>query len=155
MIVRVVVRLTELYVAVMVAVVFAPTAVVVMVKFALVAPAATVTLAGTVAELELLLNATTAPPDGAALVSVTVPCELLPPTTEVGFTLTVDKLATGGAPWGVKRRVDDQFPATPAEFRARTRHQCCTADRPDTLTCETVEVRLRTSGAEKVLLLST
>src|SRR5262245_31493557 len=108
----------------MVADVFAPTVVVAMAKFTAVEPAATVTLAGTVAEVELLLNVTAAPPLGAALVSVTVPCELFPTTTEVGFTLTADRFAGAGALWGVNRRVDDQFPATPAEFLARTRHQC-------------------------------
>src|SRR5947209_15827252 len=62
------------------------TALVVTVKVALVAPAATVTLAETCAAVVLpLLNVTTAPPLGAALFSVTVPCELLPPTRLVGF----------------------------------------------------------------------
>src|SRR5215510_9607601 len=67
------------------------------VKVALLAPAATVTLAGTVATPVLLLDrATTAPPVGAALVSVTVPCDVLPPVTLVGFSVSEDKLAGGG-----------------------------------------------------------
>ena len=70
---------------------------VVRVKFALVAPAAMVTLAGTVAALVLALErATTAPPLGAALVRVTVPCEVLPPVTLVGLSVREDKLAGGG-----------------------------------------------------------
>src|SRR5262245_25578291 len=64
------------------------------------APAVTVTLAGTVAALVLLLErATTAPPLGAALVSVTVPCDPAvaePPVTLVGFSASEDKLAGGG-----------------------------------------------------------
>lgn len=61
-------------------------------KAALVEPAATVTLVGTVAlEVLLLERETTDPPDGAADVSVTVPCEVLPPTTLVGTTETADK----------------------------------------------------------------
>ena len=135
---------------------FAITVAVATVKVALAAPAATVTLAGPVAtEGLLLLNVTTAPPVGAAVVKVTVPCELLPPTTVVGLTLMAERLAADGAARGVKRRDDDQLPATPTEFRARTRHQCRTVDKPVTLVCEAIEVRLRTSGAENPLLSST
>jgi len=58
-------------------------------KSALVTPAATVTLGGTVATDVLLLpSATTAPPAGAAAFRVTVPVEGLPPSTLVGFRLT-------------------------------------------------------------------
>ena len=114
---------------VIVSAVEAVTIFVVMVKFALVAPATTVTLAGTVATAVLaLLRLTMAPPVGAPAVSVTVPCDELPPTTEVGATLTVDKLATGGgggAPWAVKRRTAENGPAAPAESTARTRQKSC------------------------------
>ncbi len=66
-----------------------PTALVVTVNVALVLPPATVTLAGTVAAEVLLLDSDTAtPPAGAALLSVTVPWEVLPPTTLVGFSVT-------------------------------------------------------------------
>lgn len=53
----------------------------------LVLPAPTVTLDGSVASDGLLLESdTTVPPDGAALVNVTVPCDVLPPTTLEGLS---------------------------------------------------------------------
>ena len=63
------------------------TGLVVTENVALLAPPATVTLAGTVAAEVLSLDKdTTAPPPGAGPLSVTVPVEELPPTTLVGFT---------------------------------------------------------------------
>ena len=96
------------------------TTLVVMVKVALRVPLAMVTLAGTCAAAVLLLdNVTTAPPSGAAPFNVTVPVELLPPTTDVGdlvtddraaaFTLTVAVLAT---PY-VAVMTEEVFAATP------------------------------------------
>ena len=65
------------------------------VNVAVVAPAATVTLTGTVAAAVLLLDsATTAPPAGAAALNVTVPVDAVPPVRLVGFTLT-DTRVTG------------------------------------------------------------
>jgi hypothetical protein len=65
------------------------TALVVIENVALVAPASTVTLAGTCAAAVLLLDSvTTAPPVGAAPLSVTVPVDPAPPTTLVGVTAT-------------------------------------------------------------------
>jgi hypothetical protein len=67
-----------------------------MVKVAVVAPATTVTLAGTwAAAVLLLVRLTTAPPAGAGLSSVTVPVEETPPSTVAGLTLTVLSAATG------------------------------------------------------------
>ena len=72
------------------------TVLVVTVKVALVAPAGTVTLAGTVATAVLLLDSvTTAPPLGAAPLRVTVPCEELPPVTLLGFSVSEDRVTAG------------------------------------------------------------
>ena len=72
----------------------APTGVVVTGKSAVVAPAATVTLAATVAAALPLDSVTTAPPAGAALLRVTVPVEEFPPTTVAGLNDTAE--STGG-----------------------------------------------------------
>jgi len=80
-------------VAVTVADTFPVTAVVVIVKFPDVAPAGTVTLAGTAA-LELFeARLTTVPEDGAGPFKVTVPVEDVPPTTEEGFMVNVARPA--------------------------------------------------------------
>ena len=65
------------------------TAFVVIVNVAVFDPAATVTVAGKVATDVLLdVRFTTVPPVPALPLSVTVPVELFPPTTEVGETET-------------------------------------------------------------------
>lgn len=75
-----------------VAEVVAAAALVVTAKFALVAPAGTVTLAGTVAATESTESDTTAPPAGAAPLNVTVPVEPLPATTLVGLSDTAESV---------------------------------------------------------------
>jgi hypothetical protein len=93
--VSVAVRVTPPAAAEMVAVVEPVTAVVVMVKFALLEPVGTVTLAGTVAALESSESDTTVPPLGAGAVSVTVPVEARPATTLVGLTEIAEREGAG------------------------------------------------------------
>src|SRR5436305_13507425 len=79
------------------------------VNLAVVAPAATVTDAGAVAPSRLLLvNRTTAPPAGAAALSVTVPVLFAPPVSVAGFRvieasagLTISALEAGGVRTGL------------------------------------------------------
>ena len=78
----------------------AETAAVEIVNVALLAPAATVALAGTVATLLLLDNAIANPPDGAAAVSVTVACTALPPVTLCGLTEIADSAGVDGGGGG-------------------------------------------------------
>src|SRR5262249_50236817 len=94
---------------------------------------------------------TTAPPVGAALVSVTMPWAEVPPTTEVGVTLTVDKLTAGGgggAACAVKRRVAENGPATLAELKARTRQESCWAGQPLIGVCDALTVWLNMSAVK-------
>jgi len=129
------------YAPVIVTDVDAPTAAVVTLNVALVAPAATVTLAGTVATALLLLDSvTTAPPAGAAVVNVADPCAAVPPTTVVGLRPIADSAAAAGAALGWKRRATDHGPAVPAELKPRTRHQCGTLANPPVVNCEGVTV---------------
>ena len=91
--VSVAVFVSPAYVAEMLTVVETLTGVVVTLKLALVAPAATVTLDGTLATAPLLLaSITTAPPPGAALLRVTVPCKEAPPVTLVGFNVSEESV---------------------------------------------------------------
>src|SRR6266436_201920 len=66
-------------------------------KVALVAPAGTATLEGTLAAPLLLESPTCAPPAGAAPLSVTVPVEEFPPVTVVGFSESDERETGAGA----------------------------------------------------------
>ena len=67
------------------------------VKVALVLPAGTVTMDGTLAAPLLLESMTCAPPAGAGPLSVTVPMEdCKPPTTLVGFSVSEETVTGGG-----------------------------------------------------------
>jgi hypothetical protein len=66
-----------------------PTGLVVTPKLAVIAPAATVTLAGTVATVGwLLVRPTAKPPEGAGPLRVTLPITVAPPGTLVGLRVT-------------------------------------------------------------------
>jgi hypothetical protein len=88
-----VVTVTPLFVALSVAVALLWINVVATLNVAVVAPAPTVTLAGTDAAARLDDNVTTRPPTGAGPDNVTVPVADAPPRTDVGETETPD--ATG------------------------------------------------------------
>jgi len=66
---------------------------------AVVLPAGTVTLEGTVATAVLLLaTPTTVPPEGAAAVNVTVAVEVAPAITSVGLSAIVDTASDDNSP---------------------------------------------------------
>ncbi len=89
--VRITSRLVELWVAVIVTLVVVETALVETVNLAKLLPDEIETLVGTVATaVLLLLSETTAPPGVAVEVSVTSPCDGLPPSTLGGLTLSVE-----------------------------------------------------------------
>jgi len=77
---------TPKYLAEMVTYVVLVTLMVAIVNVALLLPAGTVTLDGSLAADELSLSVTTTPPLGTGDVRVTVPWEEVPPVTLVGFT---------------------------------------------------------------------
>lgn len=154
--VRVVVRTTPPALAVIVTGVDEATAEVEIGKVALVAPAGTVALDGTVAVALLLDRETGKPPAGAADVSRSVPVALLPPVTLVGLTDTDDKDAgADGGCWGVNRRTVEKGPDTPAELMPRTRHQCWRVASTGAVNWDAVTVWLTTRGLENVLESST
>src|SRR6266567_145230 len=74
-------------------------------KVALVAPAPTVTLAGTLAAPLLLESVTCAPPVGAGPLNVTVPVEEFPPATLVGFSESEERERDAGTEDSSKSRI--------------------------------------------------
>jgi hypothetical protein len=81
------------------------------VKFALVLPDDTVTLDGTVAtEVLLLESETTEPPDGAAALKITVPCDAFPPCTLVGLRVSEETLGPEEPPGFTVKLVDTVAP---------------------------------------------
>jgi hypothetical protein len=84
--------------AVMVAEVVACTLEVVAVKLAFVCPAGTTMLGGTEAALLLFDKNTPAPPDGAAMLSETVPTEEDPPVTDVGLSVKLETVRLAAVP---------------------------------------------------------
>src|SRR2546425_13319811 len=88
----------------------APRGLVLTVKVAVVPPAGTVTLAGTVAAPVLLLDSeTTAPPLGAAALSVTVPVEALPPVTVDGLRVSEERVGARGVTRSEEGRVGKEW----------------------------------------------
>ena len=94
-----------LYEAEIVTEVEARTAEVLTVNVALVAPAGTVTLEGTLAAPLLLESATCAPPVGAGPLNVTVPVEEFPPATLVGFSESEEREEEAGTEDSSKSRI--------------------------------------------------
>lgn len=94
--VRVAVRVCAPAVAVTVTGVDVVTELVLIAKAAVVAPAGTRTLVGTVAAVELVESVTRIPPDGAADVSAIVACADVPPVRLAGLTETEDSVAAVG-----------------------------------------------------------
>jgi hypothetical protein len=96
-----------LYEAEMVAEVATTTMDVLTVNVALVAPAGTVTLEGTLAALLLLARVICAPPAGAGPLKVTVPVEdCAPPTTLLGFRVSEETVGSAAGA-GITVRVAD------------------------------------------------
>jgi hypothetical protein len=76
------------------------TELVLTVNVALVVPEAILTLVGTVAAAVLLLaSVTTIPDEGAAELSVTLPCDVAPPATPIGFSVNAVTAGVDDCDW--------------------------------------------------------
>jgi hypothetical protein len=73
---------------------------------ALVAPAGTVTLDGTLMTELLLVSATETPPEGAGAVRTIVPCAVVPPTTALWLSVKADAAPGPGVPSIIVRAGD-------------------------------------------------
>ncbi len=96
------------------------------VKVALVVPAGTVTLGGTLATGGLLLESVTvAPPAGAGPLRVTLPAEDVPPVTLDGLRAK-EEIVTAGGGWLVAWTVRVSLIGLPANavFQRRVQHSC-------------------------------
>ncbi len=110
---------------------------------------------GTDAEPSELVSPTEVPPTGAGVERLTVPVAAVPPVTDDGDTAKADSETVEDPPCGVKLRVEENGPKTPALFRARTRHHSCRVGRPVRTASEVVTVGLATYGDDIVELSST
>jgi hypothetical protein len=126
------------------------------VKLAVAWPAGTVTLVGTETAAFELVRLTAVPPEGAGVVRVTVPVDEAPPVTLVGESASDESSdVVPVAACGLKLRVAENGPKTPAALRARTRHHNWRAGSPPTTACDAVTVGLATNGATMVAVSST
>ena len=133
--------------AVIVTCVFVATATVVTANVAVKPFGAIVAVAGTLATAGLLLDSVTVPPSVAATSVIAVPADWVPPATVDGLRSSVDSCAVGGAACGVKLRVAENGPATPATLMPRTRQKCVVVGRLVVEYSDAVTVWSRTSGA--------
>jgi hypothetical protein len=101
-----------------------------------------------------LVSVTTAPADGAGADKVTVPVDPVPPTTDEGLTVTADNAGVVEVAPGVKRRVAENGPNAPAEFRARTRHHNRCEGSPPIVAWEIVTMAFATNGDAMLEVLS-
>jgi len=128
--VRVLVRLPPLKEAVITTAVVACTTAVVIANVPVKPLVGTVTLAGTPATAGLLLESEMTVVSGAGTLTMTVPLDVFPPTMVVGLTSRFVSTVGGGGACGVKLRVADQAPGTPAVLTPRTRQNWVVVPRP-------------------------